>query len=281
MVRNGIQVLKDPDTSLIVAGIALAPVAVLAFQTVPTGLGMGALLSNSAFLGGMTASLFSVFDISKALQNKGKLPRMTHKGIGRVINTAADPENIATVGLMFTAAMAGPVGWLLAPVIGMGGVVATINAQKTDYSNKGRPKLWFAAACALSATASLATGQVQAMGAVIANYVFAASYVRLETYESDDFLGSMKRSLKKIISSPLQQRKASNAKTTKKDISQGVTPAIHIDNAEKGGGISKQVSARPNPKKRIGLLPIFARFGRPQQKKKTPKKNRTTNPKNL
>ncbi len=272
-VRKIAQILNDSDTSLLVAGVALAPVAFLAFQAVPAGLSIAGLLSNSAFLGGVTASLFSVFDISKALQNKGKLPRMKHKNIGRVINTVTDPENIATVGLMFTAAMAGPVGWLLAPVIGMGGVISTINAQKPQYSNSGRPKLWFAAACTLSASAALASGQVQALGAVIANYVFAASYIRLETYEPDDFIGSVQRRLKKII--PSRDKKTATIKGPQNELSHKNTLTVKRDNTE-----SRVALVAQSPKKREALRGIFAKFGRPKNTSKKPIKVSANKPKN-
>ena len=192
-----------PNLGLMIAGAALIPIAISSFMAVPWATVSGAaLLTNTAFLSGVASSFFVAFDFMKPMEGRGIIkPFRNTSLLKRSANVLLKPETYSAIGMMAVSSMAGPVGFLMWPVIGVSTALTVVNSQKEIYSNTGAPKLWMAGACAMNAVAAFITNPAIA----IANISYTAAYTSLEAMEPNNILQAMAQKIKTAFSSSQQK----------------------------------------------------------------------------
>ena len=201
---------STPNLGLMIAGAALIPIAISSFMAVPWATVSGAaLLTNTAFLSGIASSFFVAFDFMKPMEGRGIIkPFRNTSLLKRSANVLLKSETYSAIGMMAVSSMAGPVGFLMWPVIGVSSALTVMNSQKEAYSNMGAPKLWMAGACAMNAVAAFIANPAIA----IANISYTAAYTSLEVMEPNNIAQKIKTafsSSQQKTSVPLQEKSLS------------------------------------------------------------------------
>ncbi len=180
-------VISSPHAGLFIAGLALVPAAIESFLSVSwEGVTPRSLLEDKAFLSGVASACFMTFNLMMPFLVEGIIKPFDNSGLlKRFANLFLKPENYTTIGFFAVAALAGPLGVYLWPVIAISGVFSVLNSQKSSYSNMGKPKMWIALACVLSAVLS------DNLSAMLANICYGTAYLCLEAREPKGFLGDI------------------------------------------------------------------------------------------